>query len=138
MDARDLFASQLEVGAKQVGKVLLDWPEGKWDERLAANTMSARETVVHLTECYHAAQAELEGRKHSWGTYEPVSDETQRLVAEMRKQWDVMKAAALATDPEHYNEILAYTTNHDCYHVGQLCSLRLMLQPDWDAYSIYS
>ena len=30
-----------------------------------------------------------------------------------------------------------YVALHDCYHVGQMCTLRLTLDPEWNAYSIY-
>ena len=138
MDATELFVSLYDSGASQLGAVFADLPADAWDKKLSPGSMSSRETVAHLTEAYIACAKHLNGEEHSWGTYEAVSDDPQRLLAEMNKQRDVLKAAALEKGPSEYREVLAYSSNHDHYHVGQMVALRLEVQPDWDSYSIYA
>ena len=138
MEAKELFVTQFDDAAKQLRAVLSEWPDSTWDTKAHPTAMSARETVTHLTEAYQAAGKHLIGEEHQWGSYAPVSDDPNRLLAEMNKQRDVLKAAALGHEDSHLGTVLAYSSNHDFYHVGQLVTLRLHLNPEWDAYSIYS
>ena len=138
MDAKELFVSQFEDGASQLGAAFADFPADSWDAKSNPMAMSARETVVHLTEAYIACGKHLNGEKLQWGSYVAESDDPNRLLAVMIKERDIIKMAALAADPAEYKIVLAYASNHDYYHVGQMVTLRLHLDPTWNADSIYS
>jgi hypothetical protein len=43
-----------------------------------------------------------------------------------------------ATEANVREDAMHYIVLHDCYHVGQLCLVRLADDPNWDAYSIYA
>lgn len=138
MDATELFVSLYDSGGSQLGAVFADFPADAWDKKVTPGSMSARETAVHLSEAYVACGKHLEGEEHSWGTYTVDTDDPQRLIAHMFKERDVLKMAALKKGPEEFRTVLAYSSNHDYYHVGQMVALRLEVQPDWDSYSIYA
>ncbi|MBL8048212.1 MAG: hypothetical protein JNJ45_05970 [Chthonomonas sp.] len=101
--------------------------------------MSGRMTLAHLYECYIACRAELNGEKHKWGEYvvpQEVVDDPMAHVFALRDE--VIGEIHSAGTPEATSNALSYIALHDAYHVGQLCSLRLTLDPEWNAYSIYN
>ena len=138
MDLKDALRYQLESSAHQIDKVLEGLPEDKWEAKMRGDCMSPSEAVAHLTECYIAAQKDLAGVQHEWGSYLPSGDTPEALVAEMReerkKAWDAMVSRG---DEESVKAATQYVILHDAYHVGQLAMLRLGLDRDWDPYSIY-
>ena len=137
MDTKDLIKYQVEASGKQVDRVLDGLAEDKWSTT-AGGCMSPSETVVHLTECYVAAQTHLSGGTHEWGSYKAEEEAPAELAAKMRsertKAWD----ALLGSDAADVGETATqYLLLHDAYHVGQLATLRMGVDPEWDAYSIY-
>ena len=57
-----------------------------------------------------------------------------------------MYAAVSAARTEAVNTVLEsgnfvvgadFIVGHDAYHIGQLAQIRLALNPEWNAYSIY-
>ena len=138
MDAKDLFSSTIDDAEHQLRQVLAGLDEAAFDRKLAPSAMSPRETVAHLAECYVAAQKHARGESHEWGTHRTSGQSAPALVEEMFLERGKAKEAALASsDPESLKEMLAYTSSHDYYHVGQMCMQRLAFEPDWNAYSIY-
>ena len=102
------------------------------------NMRSARETAKHLCECYLMLAHRVEGKEYEWGSFQPQAatwDDLQEEMFALRKSATDM---ALATnDDEMLWRLHEFVAGHDQYHVGQLCALRLDIQPDWDYYSIY-
>lgn len=139
MDTKDLLKFQLEASAHQIDKVLEGLPDDKWDGKIRDDCMSPRETVTHLTECYIAAKTDIAGGKHEWGSYVPEEEEVSAITAKMNEERTSLKEAVLASDNEKVGEIASqYAMLHDAYHVGQLAIYRMGVDPEWDAYSIYS
>lgn len=137
MDTKDLIKYQIAASAKQVDKVLEGLADDKWGAK-SGNGMSPGETVVHLTECYVAAQTHLSGGTHEWGSYTASEETPTELAAKMRsersKAWEAILGA---NDEEAGKAATEYLVLHDAYHVGQLATLRMGVDPEWDAYSIY-
>ena len=138
MDTKDLIRYQIEASAKQVDKVLEGLADDKWGVK-TGGCMSASETVVHLTECYVAAQTQLSGGSHEWGSYKAAEETPAELATKMRSERSKAWEAVLAADDDEAGKTATeYLVLHDAYHVGQLATLRMGFDPEWDAYSIYS
>ncbi len=139
MDLKDVMKYQIESSAHQVDKVLEGLTEDQWDAKLREDCMSPKEAVTHLTECYIAAQKDISGQPHEWGSYMPEDDSPSALLKEMQAERqkacdDLIKAG----DERAVKAATQFIVLHDAYHVGQLATLRLGLDPEWDAYAIYS
>ena len=138
MEAKDLLKYQVETSGKQVDAVLDGLAEDKWGVKAGA-CMSPSEMVVHMTECYIAAQTHLAGGTHEWGSYKAADEAPAELVSKMRSERTKARDAILASDAADVGETATlYVLLHDAYHVGQLCTLRMGIDPEWDAYSIYA
>ena len=139
MTLHDAMKYQLETSAKQVDKVLEGLNGDQWDAKVRDDLMSPKEAVVHLTECYIAAQEHAQGKSHDWGSYIPSDDDPNALLNEMRghrsRAWADLLAKA---DEDSFKAASDYIVLHDAYHVGQLAALRLAITPDWDPYAIYA
>ena len=137
MDAKELIKFQMEASGKQVDKVLEGLADDKWGVKAGAS-MSASETVAHLAECYVAAQTHLSGGTHEWGSYKAVGETPEELGATMWSERTKAWEAILGSDADDVGETATqYLLLHDAYHVGQLATLRMGLDSEWDAYSIY-
>jgi hypothetical protein len=139
MDLKEVLKYQLESAGHQVDKVLEGLKEDQWDAKLRDDCMSPKEVVAHLTECYVAAQKDMVGQQHEWGSYMPADEAPPALLAEMRearqRAWDDLIKSG---DEKAVKAATQFIVLHDAYHVGQLATLRLGLDPQWDAYAIYS
>lgn len=139
MNAADFLAWQIDDVGNQILKALEGLSVEHRDARVVPGAMSPNEVVEHLCECYMAAVAAAELRKFEWGSF-AFGDETwdERLARwkELRAQ---AKALLTADDSaDRLQKGFAYIAGHDGYHVGQLCQLRLHVDPDWDFMAIYS
>ena len=133
----DLVRTQLDDVGHQLSKVIEGVAGDQWSARLCPESMSPRETVGHLCECYTAVQTMLDGREHEWGTFalgDVADDALPGLLAESRQQ--AVNAVVSSSDPKAPGYASDYMVLHDAYHVGQLASLRLHLG-GFDPYSIY-
>lgn len=137
MTAIEAASALMNTAAGQVEGALKDWPADQWDARLNEHTMSAREQVIHLTECCLAFQKSLTGEEHSWGTYAPEDTSVDSILAAWREERAKCAAAIPTANDEQLKHAFDYIVLHDAYHVGQLVSLHLTLVPDWNSYAIY-
>lgn len=139
MNATELMKIQLADSGNQVAKTLEGLDGIKWETKMRDDLMSPKEVVVHLTECYIAAEKHAKGEEHEWGTYLPADEDPKALVENMWSQREKATDALLEKgDEDSMKAASSYITLHDAYHVGQLAALRMELTPDWDPYSIYS
>ena len=129
---------QADDSAFQLGQVLDGWPVDAFDAKPFETAMSARVQIGHLAECYVALAAELTGTKYEWGSWATSTSAPEDAVVEM---WDLRnKAIAIATtqDTEESIKLIAsFVVAHDYYHIGQLSSIRIAVDPEWNPYSIY-
>lgn len=138
MTAKELIKTIVDDAGFQLSQCVEGVDEAHADLKVHDDAMSFRVTFAHLTECYHAAIEQAEGREYAWGTFKPQSAALAPLVAE----WRALRARAtdmLVSDDDKLIKIAAdFIGGHDYYHVGQLVTLRLSFEPDWNYMSIYN
>ncbi len=140
MGAHPSFIEVLDHAAKQVNNVFTALPADSWDKKPIAQAMSPRETVEHLACCYEACMVEAKGGKWDWAApYSLGIADPEAILTKMRE----LRAAAQALvvdsdDPNMWHLGTEFIILHDAYHVGQMCTFRIMTEPDWDPYSIYA
>jgi uncharacterized damage-inducible protein DinB len=138
MTANELCMYEVDMVGGQLRKAVEGMTDAEWDQTCDASSMSARETFVHLAECYVAAAKQLNGEEHEWGSY-TVSDNSPAaaLAAFEAERGKVVGMIRGSEDEKHLHTAVNFISQHDAYHVGQLCSMRLKFNPDWNAYAIY-
>lgn len=138
MTARDFVQYQSEDAGYQLAQVLQGWPSDSFGAKLTPDGMSAAEALEHLSEAYEALIAHNEGRKHEWGSF-TIQDKSRSSLLEIwkAKREEALGGALADGGEDALKNAHAYVIAHDYYHVGQLCALRLHLDPSFDAYSIY-
>lgn len=139
MTTKELLSKQMDSSGFQLSKCIEGWNPAAFDDKLTPNSMSLRVTLVHLAEVYQAVQKQARGDEHEWGSYTPISDGAEALQADLWRERKLAVDAVLAVgdDDKAAHMALDYIILHDAYHVGQLCSLRLSIEPDWNMYVIY-
>jgi uncharacterized damage-inducible protein DinB len=108
------------------------------DKALATGLMTPRETLAHLYEVYVACLTEASGGKHDWFEYklpEDVAANPGEFV--WNKRSEVVALAKADESGAHSKALMDFVVIHDSYHVGQICALRLALDPAFVPYSIY-
>lgn len=135
MTAKDLLKHQFDDSMYQLEQVFAGIDDSL-DAKLTEHAYSPRETAAHLAECYAAMYTTCMGGTHEWGTWKPQSTEWPALWTEMKELR--ARAEAVAIERENWEtHALAYGPAHDYYHIGQIAALRLVKDPEWNAYSIY-
>jgi hypothetical protein len=138
MTPKELIQYQMDDAGFQLSKVLEGLTEEQMDAKVCGSTMSPRETMAHLCDCYQAVITETAGGKHEWGSLQIADSSSDALTAFL---WDMRKRAVeavMASDDDKWlRGAYGYICAHDCYHVGQLATLRVERTPGWDPYSIY-
>lgn len=109
----------------------------KVDLKLHAGAMSVREQILHLTECYEAAQKDAAGESHEWGSYRsPVSDWNEQLGIMRQRRKEAIALLADGSDGA-ITRVVDHVAAHDFYHVGQLVVTRRWIEPIWNPDAIY-
>ena len=139
MTTQEFLQVQLKDVGNQVQAVFRDLPADKWDEQATPQSMSARDTLHHLAECCQAFLTSAEGGEHNWGAWSVEDTSSSNLMSVYTDLRDKCIATVGSTnDPvvlKHASDFLAL---HEAYHVGQMVTLRLIINSDFDPYSIYS
>ena len=136
MNATELTLHNMNGSHGQVKKALAGLTD--FESRVNEHAFNAAETLEHLTECYVAFEESCRGEEHQWGSYSAADKSPEGLVNAYDAGY--AKAVALVTGSEDENVLkhaADYIYLHESYHVGQLCTLRLTLDPEWNFYSIY-
>lgn len=139
MEASAVVLAQLEEVGGQLERCVEGLSAQNWSYSVNPHAMTAAQMFRHLSECCVAFQKSLSGDEHQWGSYTVDSDDPEEIMKiwkEERKKAVDGLAAADAT-PEMLMNASHYLVMHDAYHVGQLVTLRLTINPQWDSYSIY-
>jgi hypothetical protein len=138
METLELARKAMELPAHQLDKVLEDFPKEHYDTKLCPEAMSPREMLEHLCECYVNAIPYADGIEPDWGAYKIVDKSWDHLLLLLNEKREAAIHKALTLEGEKLVSIaLGFLSVHDAYHVGQLAQLRIHVQPDWNAYSIY-
>ncbi len=137
MTAHDFAESLLNESEFQLFASLKDVSESDFTAKPIPVVMSMRECVEHLIECCKAVQAMVAGEKYNWGSYKLEASSMSDALDTFRTE----RAKAKALSLEHFETKPSLAKDfliaHEFYHVGQICSLRHALNPEWDSYSIY-
>jgi len=138
MEAKELAFKAIENSGRQIEKAYEGLPEADYDKKVSDSAMTPREMLEHFCECYHNAVPYADGIAPDWGSYSIEDKSTANLwkvYAETRK---AAVEKVLTLDGPKLAEIgMGFMAMHDSYHVGQLCQLRIYLDPNWNAYAIY-
>jgi uncharacterized damage-inducible protein DinB len=137
MDALKISLTASEKALRQFTTALSGLSEAESAAKLGEHSLSPNEMTLHLAECRAAVMAQIAGKEHEWGAFQPAEGEAP-IAALERMQGEAKAAASSAADPAKAAEaVMDYMALHDAYHVGQLVTYRLTCQPGWDHYSIY-
>lgn len=137
MTAKEFLGEQLADAHMQVNKVFEGISSDGWERRAVSVAMTPRQTLAHLCECCEAFLSE-DPSSYEWGSfdYEDMNnDDLMSEYGELRSQ--VVAKVENAENDDVLKGASAYITMHEAYHVGQMATLRLTLDPEWNAYSIY-
>jgi uncharacterized damage-inducible protein DinB len=137
MLASEFASSQAEDCLHQLSACFKDVNDEHATQKPVECMMSIRETALHLMEAYTAIEKAAKGEKHEWGSFSDPGGDFASLIEKFHTARAVAVAAALASMDTNQSLIKDYVIGHEYYHVGQLVSLRLMLDSNWDHYSIY-
>jgi uncharacterized damage-inducible protein DinB len=137
MLASEFASSQAEDCLHQLSACFKDVNDEHATQKPVECMMSIRETALHLMEAYTAIEKAAKGEKHEWGSFSDPGGDFASLIEKFHTARAVAVAAALASMDTNQSLIKDYVIGHEYYHVGQLVSLRLMLDSNWDYHSIY-
>ena len=137
MLATELLSFQLDNVGNQLQKALDGITDSQCDHKVCSTAMTVRDMLEHLAECYHAMLEEAAGREHEWGNYsigDKSLDNLMNVVFELREQ---ACKAALTGDDARLKSGFSFIVEHDAYHLGQICLVRMETNPEWNPYSLY-
>ena|SRR5687768_9549368 len=127
------LTKQCDYVGGQIRAAVKDLSDAGWDTRASTTALTPREIVTHLCDVYGYAAAKARGEEPKWNQYTQGED----LMADFEKlRAQAIEDCLASADP--YEFLTDYIIVHDAYHVGQLCTARLLAEPDWDPYAIYS
>ena len=137
MNANELLHFQLSKVEFQLTKAFEGIQGEQWHRRSCAEAMTPHELAIHLSECYVASVAELQGGHYEWGSFVVENPEDSAILAKMFDLRKEAVSAILGADTDAARKLGAdFLVQHDCYHIGQLATLRIQLG-EWNPYSIY-
>lgn len=139
MTTKELTKHAVMTGLSQLEGALKGLEAKDWGMKINEHTMSASEMVEHLIECRHACTKSFKGEQHEWGTFSAGDKSPEGLMKSLREETEqAMKMyEEMEESDDNSKHALDYLAMHDAYHVGQLVSLRLTLDPNWNSYAIY-
>lgn len=136
MTVEELLRKQCADCGGQVSRAIAGLAPEDADKKPIAHLSTAREAIEHLCEAYHAVKVTSAGEKHEWGSYTSGLENWDHLTDHYTSLREAAIEAAFAG--ENGEELIAdYIIGHDYYHVGQLVTLRLAIDPTWNSYVIY-
>lgn len=136
-----LLKSALQSTNYQITKVFEGFSDerGEFDIRICPEAKTARETLEHLCDCYQGFMEMSHDKEYVWGSFHAENQSTSQLLEtchELRKKAENF-ALSHAHDPKAAEFALGMLSLHEAYHVGQMCLLRIRVDPTWNPYSIY-
>lgn len=138
MTANELLKAEIDDAGYQLTKVMEGLDETTADHRATPESMSAREMIEHLTEAYVALTTQLQGDKYEWGSYKSPYPSWPGIRATwLSERGKAIQATFSASSDEAINLARDFIVAHDYYHVGQMMTQRLSLDPKFDSYVIY-
>lgn len=147
--ARAVLLEQLQRLGRQVEAALSKVTEAQAGYKPVPALMSILSTLEHLSENNLMVAAAMEGRPFSYGEFVSAAADLPAAIAEWREtRRAALDACRLRADDDQVTpsfgtyDVLTFISlafsEHDAYHLGQICYLRQAADPSWDMYSIYS
>ncbi|MFY9233852.1 MAG: hypothetical protein WAO58_05250 [Fimbriimonadaceae bacterium] len=137
MTASELIRHQVDELGYQLSKVFEGIPASGQDFKAIPSAMSPREILAHLCEAYMAFDAHGRGEEFQWGSFKP-DPSWEGLYAQFVAARNTATARAVSSEDEKaLKSAHDYLVGHDAYHVGQMASCRIAMDPEWNAYGIY-
>ncbi len=129
----------LDQSGKQIAAVFSGLDREALQSKPIPQLMSPYEQLEHLCECYQAYETVAKGGEYSaWGSYRiPVDGQADPIEFLLKARASAAIIAAADQSEEGVRHAFDYLVLHEAYHVGQMCPIRLALDPSWNAYSIY-
>lgn len=137
MDLATTLRKQADDAGYQIQQAFAGLPDDRFDHRAHPQMLTPREMAVHLTDCYRNTVRVANGEEPQWGSYQPGDAAPAELLETMRSARGLAVEACLSSGEKSAHLLTDYILLHDAYHVGQMCTIRLDLDPEWNAYSIY-
>lgn len=138
MTTSEFLRFQLDELGFQLDKVFEGVPEDRRNFRVADHAMSPEETLLHLCEVYFAFECSLDGKQHAWGSFKPADPAWEGLWAEFESSRNrVVHRACDDPSDDTLRHAHDYLIAHDAYHIGQMASCRLGMDPNWNPYCLY-
>jgi hypothetical protein len=137
MTIRDLLVAQMDESGYQLNACFEGMTAEQIDSNPVPNAFSPRECLEHLLEVCTAVQAMSEGKQHEWGTYVAPKLGALELLEHFRTERTKAVETAITSIDTNHNLASDYIVGHEFYHVGQMVTARLTLDPNWPPYSIY-
>ncbi len=139
MTAKELLKHEIGEVDYQLNKLFEGLTEDDLKAKPLPTMMSIREQVEHLTECYVATVASVEGTEHAWGTYTAPDPAWEAMKSELFRLGAMASDKILASEePKAIASGAMFLVAHANYHVGQMAAIRIALDSTWDPYSIYN
>ena len=138
MTALELLKAEIDDAGYQLTKTMEGLDDVGAEHKATPDSMSAKEMIEHLAEAYVALSTEVAGGKHSWGTYKAADPTWVGVQSEWKSARDKAADAALGAGTDAAIMLAHdFIVAHDYYHVGQMVTLRLSLDPQFNFYGIY-
>jgi uncharacterized damage-inducible protein DinB len=137
MTTLEFADSLMEESGHQINACFDGLSSEDFEKKPVDQMMSPRETVEHLLEVIQAVKTEVAGGKHEWGTFTAPTLSHSDLIAMFSSGRAEIVALALENLDTKPHLAKDFVAAHEFYHVGQMVSIRSILDPTWNAYSIY-
>jgi len=124
----------------QVKTVFTGLEEAQWSHRIHPESMTPFEMITHLTECCRAAAYRISRDEEfpDWGKTQMSGSTPDEWMEEFHATRSQAISAGLEkADEKSLDTLMDLLALHEAYHVGQMCTLRLDLDPKWNPLSIY-
>ncbi len=137
MDENFALRKSMEIPGLQIERALQGLDPNLFGKQPTEVDMSVDDTLAHLCEAYSAFLASRAGKEFEWGSKTYPTEHSALLLTWKDLRAHAVESALSAKDEDGIEKALDYIALHDAYHVGKLCSLRMRLEPGWDAHAIY-
>ncbi len=138
MQTIEILNTQMKDAGLQLERVYDGVAEDHADFQAHVAMMTPRQIACHLADCYVAVQRTVLGEEPDWGSYKaPGSSLSDALTGMKEERAKALESIGTVDEAKQIHLATDFMILHDAYHVGQMCSIRLAIDPEWNNYSIY-
>ncbi len=138
MQTIEILNIQMKDAGLQLERVYEGVGEDHADFQAHAAMMTPRQIACHLADCYIAMQKKAKGEEPEWGSYKAPGTSLNDALRGMKAEREEAVESIAKVDEELQIHLATdFLILHDAYHVGQMCTIRLAIDPKWNYFSIY-